>query len=128
MIINDPKALANNYNFFSKVSSDNNYNEDFLIHKTEMEFEEINLNSNNSEEYNARFSIKELEKSIKVSQATTPGEDDIHYDFIKQISGVELGKLLIYYNKLWMEEVLSDEWNEVVVPVLKSGKDPHVIL
>ena len=128
LIISDPKELANKFiDFFSKVSSDDNYSEDFLLHKTEMEFVEHDFSSDNMEDYNALFTMEELKRSVMASKSSTPGEDEVHYDFIKNLNDEELGKLLIYYNKLWIHEILYDEWNEVVVPILKPGKDPHII-
>ena len=85
-MIHDPDELATKFvNHFKQVSSDENYNDDFLLHKTEMEFQVINFNSNNQGYYNRPLELCELQKSISLSNSSTPGEDNIHYDFIKEL-------------------------------------------
>jgi hypothetical protein len=57
---------------------------------------------------------------------SSPGLDEIHYDFIKQMNGPERMKLLGVYNKIWKTGDFPTGWTEAtVIPILKPGKDPN---
>ena len=124
----DPEILANKFvKYYSDIGDEDNYDENFLLHKMEMEFQEINFESDNTESYNSKFTLRELSKAIQLSKASSPGEDEIHYDFIKQLPIEQLINLLKYYNILYTYDQINDDWNEIVVPILKPNKNPHNI-
>ena len=122
----DPSRIANLFaEHYTRVGSDNNHDEDFLLHKVEREFQDIDFSSDNNEDYNRMFTLRELRKSIRISKSSSPGEDEIHYEFLKQLSETDLENMLGFYNTLWEYDQMTDNWNEVVIPVLKPNKDPY---
>ena len=62
---------------FYKVSSNENYTQEFMNHKTVVEQEEIDFESNNSKTYNMPFTNKELEQNLSRTKNTAPGRDGI---------------------------------------------------
>ena len=48
----------------------------------------INLHSNNTESYNQPFTMTELKTSLRKSHNTTPGRDEIPYEFLKQLPNI----------------------------------------
>jgi hypothetical protein len=59
------------------------------------------MNVDNTEPYNCPITEKELEQALKSCIGSSPGPDQIHYDFLKQIERPERLKVLEIYNKIW---------------------------
>lgn len=56
---------------------------------------------------------------------TTPGEDDISYCMLRNLSESSKNVLLRLYNRASVESNLPEEWKKaIVVPICKPGKDP----
>ena len=109
---------------FAEKSSSSNYLASFQKLKNTKEKTKINFKSNNSEQYNKDFTIKELKKALKKCHDTAVGCDDIHYQFLKHLPFRSLDSLLRMYNQIWHTCILPDSWNEaIVIPIPKPGKD-----
>ena len=71
------------------------------------------------------FTVRELKIAIKQPKNTTPGEDTIHPQMIKNLSPETLKYLLDMYNKIWEEGKIPKSWKHAtLIPLLKEGKDP----
>ncbi|CAF3471748.1 unnamed protein product [Rotaria socialis] len=108
---------------FALVSSIKNYQEPFVYHMTEGEFETISFDSENEESYNVPFNISELKYALACANDTTPGNDDIHYRFLKALNDKDMLTLLGFYNQVWVKEKIPEKWKEsILLPILKCGK------
>jgi hypothetical protein len=66
------------------------------------------------------------ENQIGNFKCSSPGPDQIHYGFLKQMERPERLKVFEIYNKIWSTGEISSEWTEaIVIPILKAGKDPN---
>ena len=126
--VSDPQSLGSNFaTFFSNVSSNNNYSETFLLHKVEEEFHPIIFPPTNGEDYNTNFSLKELTNALSSCSNTSPGEDDISYQMIKNLPTHQLNNLLEYFNYLWNNNLFPEQWSTaIVLPFLKPKKPPRL--
>ena len=109
---------------FAKKSSSSNYSTSFQKFKDTKEKTKLNFKSNNKEQYNKDFTIKELKKALKKCHDTAVGCDDIHYQFLKHLPFRSLDSLLRIFNQIWHTGILPDSWKEaIVIPIPKPGKD-----
>ena len=124
----DPGDVAEEFGiFFSTVSSNENYSDDFLLHKVEEEFTPVNFPPDDSEEYNAPFSLGDLSLALKSCEDSSPGEDGVRYLPLQKLPAPQLAKLLSFYNYLWANGLFPDQWSTaIVLPFLKPGKPKHV--
>ncbi|XP_023190232.1 uncharacterized protein LOC111608691 [Xiphophorus maculatus] len=114
---------------FTKIHSTENLN------SKEKKGREITLQNHNEVLYNdednedlinINFSLIELNKALKNSSKSTPGNDQISYSMLSNLSEMSKKILLELYNKVWKEGILPDKWKEaIVIPICKPGKDPH---
>ena len=126
-VVTDPEELANHLGrFFSNISSDNNYSEEFLLHKIETEFSPVHFPPSNGESYNNIFTFNELETALQSCSDTSPGEDGIHYLMIKNLPHIQLLNLLNFFNYLWVTDSFPESWRSaIVLPFLKPNKPKH---
>ena len=109
---------------FPEKSSSSNYSTSFQKFKDTKEKTKLNFKSNNNEQYNRDFTIKELKKALKKCHDTAVGCDDIHYQFLKHLPFRSLDSLLRIFNQIWHTGILPDSWKEArVIPTPKPGKD-----
>ena len=109
---------------FKEKSSSSNYSTSFQKFKNTKEKTRLNFKSNNNEQYNKDFTIKELRKALKKCHDTAVGCDDIHYQFLKHLPFRSLDSLLCIFNQIWHTGILPDSWKEaIVIPIPKPGKD-----
>ena len=70
---------------FEQQSSSAKHCEHFRSTKQQAEKTKLNFNSDNRENYNRVFSMKDLKKSIKKAKNSSEGGDMIHYEIIKHL-------------------------------------------
>ena len=74
--------------------------------------------------YNKNFTLVELRQAVNSGKSTTPGPDNIPYDFIQQLDNKHFAQLLSVYNYYW-NTGLPEQWrHSVIIPIQKPGKDP----
>ena len=124
-IITDKKNIADLLaETFPQNSSSQNCKPKFIAVKQNAEKYKLNFKSKNQEQYNNLFSLKELKDSIKRSQNTAVGQDEVHNEFLRQLPSKSLKLLLRIYNKLWTEGKFLDIWRQTpVIAIPKQGKD-----
>ncbi|WP_230209703.1 reverse transcriptase domain-containing protein [Solemya velum gill symbiont] len=128
-IIVNPQQKADAFaNHFADVSSDSNYSETFLKHKSqfEIEHESLLLSTEMSYHvYNEPFTFKELKSALSYTSESSPGLDNVHYTLLKNLPIPSLSILLELYNLIWHKQTLPTSWkHSVIVPIRKPGKDP----
>ena len=85
---------------FKEKSSSSNYSTSFQQIKNTKEKSKLNFKSNNNEQYNKDFTIKELRKALKKCHDTAVGCDDIHYQFLKHVPFRSLESLLNSFDQI----------------------------
>ena len=71
---------------FSRVSSKTNYSDRFRQHKEVEERTNLDFSFDNTEEYNALFSMRELQHALSSCGNTGPGPDRILYLMLKNLA------------------------------------------
>ena len=109
---------------FAEMSSSSNYSTSFKKFKDTKEKTKLNFKSDNNEQYNKDFTIKEFKKALEKCHDTAFGCDDIHYQFLKHLPFRSLISLLRIFNQIWHTGILPGSWKEaIVIPIPKPGKD-----
>ena len=109
---------------FSKNSSSENYTQKFKNIKQQKEKRNLKFSSDNSETYNQPFSLSELKDALSKAHDSSPGPDDIHYQFLKHLPDTFLSVLLKTFNDIWETGNVPKSWKEAtVIPIPKPGKD-----
>ena len=109
---------------FAKNSSSENYSRPFQRLKQNSERNDINFNSQNSENYNDSFTYLEIENAIRDLSLTAPGPDGILNEILSHLPTVSIELLLKIFNNLWQTGSFPDEWREAtIIPIPKPGKN-----
>ena len=124
--IHDEEEIANILGeSIAQISSDKTYEKQFLKTKKTEEKKRINFKTNKEEIYNITITQKELNQAIENSKSTTPGEDLVDMNMIKNSSESMKKYILDMYNHLLRNNLLPDNWRHaIVIPIPKPGKDP----
>ena len=76
------------------------------------------------ESYNVPFSPQELRTALNQCHDSSPGLDDIPYEFLRHMSDTAFNFLLKLYNFIWQSGDFPSTWCvAVVLPIPKPGKD-----
>ena len=120
--VTSKKEISNAFaDAFSKNSSSENYTQKF---KNIKEKRNLKFSSDNSETHNQSF-FSEL-KICPLSKAhdSSPGPDDINYQFLKHLPHSSLSVLLKTFNDIWETGNVPKSWKEAtIIPIPKPGKD-----
>ena len=124
-LITNEKDIANCLGQrFSKVSSNRNYLDSFRTHKNDMENRPLRFESNNSESYNALFTLQELRVALSKANPSAPGQDNIHYQFLSNLPTSCQKILLDIFNHIWISSRIPESWKKAnIIPIPKPGKD-----
>ena len=118
------ETLADNY---ERQSSSQKHGDNFRSTKNQAEKTNLNFKSDNTENYNRIFSMKDLKKSIKKAKNSSEGGDKIHYEIIKHLPHSALEILLEIINKIWLDGSFPEIWRHaIIIPIPKPNKD-HTI-
>ena len=110
---------------FAQVSSNENYDAEFLPYKTREENNPPDF-GNLSSDYNKCFTITELECALQKTKDTTPGDDQIIYKMLKNMPLNAKDYLLHIFNKLFSDSYFPPTWSKsIIVPILKPEKNPN---
>ena len=122
-LISDPSEVAEELGrHFSEISSAKNYSSKFQeIRDAQIS---IDLNGDNMESYNSKFTLKELRDALSSSEPTAPGEDTILYQMLKNLPEAAKLFLLTIINKIWETGILPKSWKvAIIIPTKKPNKD-----
>ena len=73
----------------------------FQKYQVNAEKEHLDFDTDNSENYNIQFTIRELSDALKKSHDTATGPDKIHYQPLKHLPRDSLIVLLDIFNDIW---------------------------
>ena len=108
----------------SKNSSSTNYSKPFQNIEKNAVKTKLNFKSNNLEDYNQPFSLSELADCIMKSHNTAVGPDEIHYEFLKQLTSCSLDFLFHVFNEVLVSGKFPTSWKQAtIIPIPKPGKD-----
>ena len=65
-----------------KSSSSKNYSKEFQYIKAQKEKQNINFKTNKNLRYNKKFTMRDLKRSLRKSNNSSPGPDQIHYEIL----------------------------------------------
>ena len=107
-----------------KSSSSNNYSKEFQSIKAQREKQKINFKTNRNFRYNKKFTMRGLKRSLKKSNNSSPGPDQIHYEILRHLPIETLHILLDIINKTWKSGTFPESWREaLIISIPKPGKD-----
>ena len=110
-----PEVAENFTQTFQQVSANDNYGQEFLIHKNAAEQETICFDSPNAEPCNRPFTVEELEFNLSRTKNTTPGNDGVHYQMLKKMPLEAKQYLCKIFNKLWQLSYFPSQWTTVII-------------
>jgi ribonuclease HI len=115
---------------FIATSSSDNHDHDFVVTKTKVD-EHINhlfssgkCEDPNNRDINKTFNRMELEQALGRGKSSSPGEDGLKYDMLRNMPEEGKQMLLNLYNLVWSSGKMPSVWKTgIVVPIPKQGKD-----
>lgn len=121
-IIENPAEIAEHLaDHFAQISSSDNYSNNFLQKKTQLENAALIPESGRDHVYNNNFSIDELMRAIDVAKGNSAGPDNIGYPMIKRLPFHAKITLLEAFNKCWATDSFPNHWREsLVIPIPKQ--------
>ena len=101
-LITDRVEIANTLGAaMEKGSSSNKYSKEFQFIKAQKEKQKINLKTNRNLRYNNKFTMRDLKRSLKKSNNSSPGPAQIHYEILRHLPIETLHILLDIINETW---------------------------
>ena len=124
-LITDRVEIANTLGAaIEKSSSSNNYSKEFQSIKARKEKQKINFKTNKNLRYNKKFTMRDLKRSLKKSNNSSPGPDQIHYEILRHLPIETLHILLDIINETWKSDTFPESWREaLIISIPKPGKD-----
>ena len=103
----------------------NSLDEHFKKIKNKAESKTLNFETIQDLYYNKIFNIDEFDYALTSCNNSAPGKDNICFEMIRHLAPTAKAHLLQFYNHLWLQNLFPEKWrNDIIVPILKSGKDP----
>ena len=93
-----------------KSSSSNNNSKEFQSIKAQKEKQKINFKTNRNLRYNKKFTMRDLKRSLKKSNNSSPGPDQIHYEILRHLPIETLHILLDIINETWKSDTFPESW------------------
>lgn len=110
---------------YENISSNRDLKPEDLLFRSFHEAQPLIIpEDSNSETYNLPISMAEIKYALAGCKGSSPGPDNIHYDFLKHLNKAGFLQLLRIYNKIWSDKKFPKSWNcSFAVPSPKQGKD-----
>ena len=123
-LITDRVQIANTLGAaIEKSSSSKNYSKEFQSIKAQKEKQNINFKTNKNLRYNKKFTMRDLKRSLKKSNNSSPGPDQIHYEILRHLPIETLHILLDIINETWKSDTFPESWREaLIISIPKPGK------
>ena len=123
--ITNPKEIADLLaNTFAANSSDNNHNEEFKKIKNNYTTQDSNVNEDCSSSLNSEILEEEVRATLAKCKNSSPGPDNVHNIFLKNLPNRAIQILTEFYNFIWINGVYPKIWSEAtIIPIPKPGKD-----
>ena len=108
-LITDRVQIANTLGAaIEKSSSSKNYAKEFQSIKAQKEKQNINFKTNKNLRYNKKFTMRDLKRSLKKSNNSSPGPDQIHYEILRHLPIETLHILLDIINETWKSDTFQN--------------------
>ena len=116
-LITEPDKVAEKLgSHFAQISSPDNYSSHFQRIRNSQITLDLSLKSNAT--YNGKFTLRELREALSSCESTSPGEDCILYEMLKQLPEETKDFLLKIINKIWETGIMPKNWKvSLVVPI-----------
>ena len=98
-----------------KSSSWENYSKEFQYIKAQKEKQNINFKTNKYLRYNKKFTMRDLKRSLKKSNNSSPGPDQIHYEILRHLPIESLHILLDIINETWKSDTFPESWRKALI-------------
>ena len=124
-LITDRVEIANTLRAaIEKSSSSNNYSKEFQSIKAQNEKQKINVKTNRNLRYDKKFTMRDFKRSLKKSNNSSPGPDQIHYEILRHLPIQTLHILLDIINETRKSDTFPESWREaLIISIPKPGKD-----
>ena len=123
-LITDRVEIANTLGAAIEKSSSENYSKEFQSIKAQKEKHKINFKTNRNLRYNKKFTMRDLKRSLKKSNNSSPGPYQIHYEILRHLPIETLHILLGIINETWKSDTFPESWREaLIISIPKPGKD-----
>ena len=97
---------------------------EFQSIKAQKEKQKINFKTNRNLRYDKKFTMRDLKRSLKKSNNSSPGPDQIHYEILRHLPIETLHIILDIINETWKSDKFPESWREALIrSVPKPGKD-----
>ena len=135
ILINEEKKIISNSDeiadelakTFAKNSSDENYQNSFLIKKNNSILSQKFATQSNTKMdtlLNSEIDIKEITEILNGCKNSSPGPDLIPNILLKNLPESAIDYLAKLLNMIWTGEVFTNQWTlATVIPIRKPGKD-----
>ena len=123
--LTDPVKIAEKFGqTYEEKSSSTNYCDTFKDIKDKAEGDSLDFSTDKDFSYNRKFRLRDLKRSLKKAEDTTPGFDNIPYILLKQLPDSALKVLLDVINEYWTSNTFPDSWRRaLLIPILKPDKN-----
>ena len=110
---------------FAEVSSNNNYSAEFLPRKIQAEQNMPDFGDLDTH-YNKPFTIKDLDSVLNKTNDTSPGEDGVTYQMIRNMPEHAKEHVVQMFNKYFRDSYFPEQWKKaIIIPIPKPGKNPN---
>ena len=110
---------------YADISSSQQYTPE-LTNTLDHTLTTLSFQSDNTEPYNATFTLSELTYAISRCGNTSVGPDQIAYPFFKNLTETGLNTLLDTLNSLWENNTYPTSWSSsTLIPILKPKKPSY---
>ena len=100
-LITDRVEIANTLGEAIEKSSSENYSKEFQSIKAQKGKQKINFKTNRNLRYNKKLTMRDSKRSLKKSNNSPPGPDQIHYEILRHLAIETLHILLHIINETW---------------------------
>ena len=99
------------------------------LSRQQKEKHKINFKTNRNFRYDKKFTMRDLKRSLKKSNNSSPGPDQILYEILRHLPIETLHILLDIMNETRKSDTFSESWREaLIISIPKLGKDHFEIL
>ena len=125
-LITDRVEIANTLGAAIEKSSFSNSNsKEFQSIKAQKEKQKINFKTNINLRYNKKFTMRDLKRSLKESNNSSPGQDQIHYEILRHLPIETLHILLDIINETWKSDTFPESWREALISSIPKPGNEH---
>ena len=122
--ITDQVQVANTFaSHFSSISSNNFYSDRFNATREQAENIPLDFNTTKHFDYNNEISKEEFHAALGRCQDKAPGEDQISYSMISNLSQSAQMFLLFIFNQIYRRNEFPSAWRQsTLIPIAKPDK------